>query len=446
MTFISRFGNLIVEDEPVYKSENVFPASSNGTNLVLVTTESDFGTVVGGAITLTANTTYFVRGSVSCANRLVLDSEGILITGQDRNIDKLIYTGALTFITSTDVNFSITSIFLSSTNSASLLLSATNVTAGEYNIGRLKVIELVNVQFRNCFNVLDINGYDLVDIQNCLFFYIKAPSIGLRFRDTSKIEITSCELIRWFDETTIPTPSGWATCSMIELQNNNLASFGAVNINGCIIHPQQTQNGIDIGTGSTTGFGTISSNAFVNAGLTTGSVFLPIIPVLLLPDYSQTATYGYDVLANQGILNSTSGCVMTFVGNTTNTSLTSGIPTIINTGGLASAQASVRFTISGDGRARYNGTKQVYVSIHGTVSYDKQGGGSDDYVFYLYLNGAVLPESATTVRGGGDASELSTSLTYGTLLSTNDLIQIYVENTGSNDDILIRDCQLLIRE
>ena len=87
----------------------------------------------------------------------------------------------------------------------------------------------------------------------------KATNFGLRFQDTSKIEITSCELIRWFDEVTIPTPSGYATVSLIELQNNNLASFGAVNINGCIIHPQQTQNGIEIGTSSTTGFGTISS-------------------------------------------------------------------------------------------------------------------------------------------------------------------------------------------
>jgi hypothetical protein len=101
---------------------------------------------------------------------------------------------------------------------------------------------------------------------------------------------------------------------MIELRANNFASFGAVNINGCIIHPQQTQNGIDINTGSTTGFGTISSNAFVNLGLTTGVVFAPVNGSL--PDYSQTATYNYDVFANQGILNSTSGSVSTLNNNT----------------------------------------------------------------------------------------------------------------------------------
>ena len=133
---------------------------------------------------------------------------------------------------------------------------------------------------------------------------------------------------------------------------------------------------------------------------------------------------------------------MTFVGNTTNTALSSGTPLIINTGGSASAQAAVRFTISTGARATYNGTKQVYVSIHGTLSYEKQGGGSDDYVFYLYKNGAQLPESATTIRGGGDAKELSTSLTYGTLVNQNDYIEVWVENTGSNDDILIRDLSI----
>jgi len=221
--------------------------------------------------------------------------------------------------------------------------------------------------------------------------------------------------------------------------------FGAVNINGCIIHPQVQQDGVRIATCSTTGFGTISSNAFVTTNLTTGSIFYPT-NAQDLPDYSQTATYNYDIYANQGILNSTSGVVMTLVGNTTNTSLTAGVSSSINTGGGATLQNSVRYNVTAAGRATYVGTKQVYVSIHGTVAYDKQGGGADDYIFYLHKNGVQLPGSQTTVRGGGDASELSVSLNYGTLMTQNDYIEIYVENPGSGDDILIRDFQLVIRE
>jgi len=415
----------------------------NAIRVVEVTQESDFGSVAGGNINLVANTTYVVRGTVSCSNTLTATGDDIAIVGLNRNLDKLVYTGAGDFITVTDVNFTLNDVWLSSTNASSLLIRGSNVAASGFNNGRTKVLEIVNCQFRNCYNVMDINGFDLVDISNTLFFYIQAPSIGLRFRDTSKLEISSCELIRWYDETTNPTPSGWATCSMIELRANNFASFGAVNINGCIIHPQQTQNGIDIGTGSTTGFGTISSTAFINTGLTTGKIFLP--EASSLPDYSQTATYNYDVFANQGLLNSTSGTVMTLTGNTTNTSLSAGVPTIINTNGNATQQSGVRYTVTGAGRATYNGTKQIYVSIHASLSYQKQGGGVDDYQFFIYKNGSALPGAQVDIEVDDEAST-ALPMVYGTLMSQNDYIEFYVENPTGADDMLIRDFQIVIRE
>ena len=415
----------------------------NAIRVVEVTQESDFGSVAGGNINLVANTTYVVRGTVSCSNTLTATGDDIAIVGLNRNLDKLVYTGAGDFITVTDVNFTLNDVWLSSTNASSLLIRGSNVAASGFNNGRTKVLEIVNCQFRNCYNVMDINGFDLVDISNTLFFYIQAPSIGLRFRDTSKLEISSCELIRWYDETTNPTPSGWATCSMIELRANNFASFGAVNINGCIVHPQQTQNGIDIGTGSTTGFGTISSTAFINTGLTTGKIFLP--EASSLPDYSQTATYNYDVFANQGLLNSTSGTVMTLTGNTTNTSLSAGVPTIINTNGNATQQSGVRYTVTGAGRATYNGTKQIYVSIHASLSYQKQGGGVDDYQFFIYKNGSALPGAQVDIEVDDEAST-ALPMVYGTLMSQNDYIEFYVENPTGADDMLIRDFQIVIRE
>ncbi|MDH3321800.1 MAG: hypothetical protein OEM04_02360, partial [Flavobacteriaceae bacterium] len=314
-----------------YNSNIVFTPTINSSNWVEVSQESDFGTAVAGTITLAANTIYFVRGEVTMNSNLVCNVEGVEIVGNDRNTDHLIWNGSGALLTVTDVNFGINQVRFSSNNINTSILDATNINAGSFNAGRLKVLTIFNCQFRGTYDVIDVKGYDLVDINNCLFFYIKATNFGLRFEDTSKIQLSSCELIRWFDETTIPTPGGWATVSMIELKANNVASFGAVNINGCIVHPQQTQNGIDINTASTTGFGTISSNAFINLGLTTGKVFLPEIPVVLLPDYSQTSTLNYDIFANQGLLNSVSGTVTTVTNNTTDTVLTAGVPTVINT-------------------------------------------------------------------------------------------------------------------
>ncbi len=391
---------------------------------------------------LVANTTYIIKGQITISNNITCTVEGVEIIGIDRNQDHLVWSGTGALLTVTDVNFGLNNVRFSSTQAGNSILIANNVAASGYNNNRLKVLTIFNCQFRGTYDVMDVNGFDLVDINNTLFFYVKATNFGLRFRDTSKLEISSCEIIRWFDESTIPSPSGYSTVSMIELQNNNLASFGAVNINGCIIHPQQTQNGINIGTSSTTGFGTISSNAFVNVGLTTGKVFLP--EASSLPDYSDASTLKYDIFANQGLLNSLSGCVMTIIDNTNDTDLTDGVPAKIETDGLATAQASVRFTVATDGRCTYNGTKQIYVSIHAAIGYDKQGGGTDNYVFYLYKNGSQLPGSQTNIRTNSNDGSLT--MIYGTLMNQNDYLEIFIEVVGSNDDMLVKDLQLVIRE
>ena len=429
---------------------SVFTPTINSTNMVEVAQESDFG-VVGavtpGDIVLTTNTTYFVRGNVNCSNRLIADTEGILIYGWDRDKDGLTHTGTGDFITATDVNFELANLKLSSTNATGgeVVLRATNFNYGTYNDGRLKILTIINCQFRNCFDVLYVEGYDLTDIQQTLFWYIEATTIGCQFKNTSKLQISSCEFVRWFRESSIPTQAGYATASMVEVLSNGAGNGnGATNISGCIFHPQQTQNGIDINTGSTTGFGTISGNTFINIGLTTGETFLGDSLTPALGAYSEIECLKFDILANNGILNSTAGVVMTMEGNTTNTVLAQNTPTQINTGGLALIQSFVRYSVTAAGRVTYNGTKQIYASIHASISYSKQGGGGDDFTFYLYKNGVVLNGSATLVRAGGN--EASISMVYGTLFDLNDYIEIWIENTSSTDNMRITDWQVLIRE
>ena len=136
----------------------------------------------------------------------------------------------------------------------------------------------------------------------------------------------------------------------------------------------------------------------------------------------------------------------TVAGNTTDTALSTGVPVAIDTGGLAVVQAAVRYTVSTAGRCTYDGTKQVYVSIHGTVAYQKQGGGTDPYVFYIYKNGSLLSGSGVDILSGGATADGVVSLNYGVLMEQSDYIEIYVENPSSNDDILVKDLQLVIRE
>ena len=341
----------------------------------------------------------------------------------------------------TDVDFDLQSVCFSSNNANTGILSADNYDAAGYNAGRLKVLTIFDCQFRNCYDMVSVEGYDLVDVSNTLFWYSQATNYGFEVLNTSKLEISSCEFIRWFDETTIPTPSGYATVPMIEiLPNGGGVGVGAVNISGCVIHPQQTQDGLKINPGSTTSFATISANTFVDANLSTGLKFFPDPSA---GGYSNTECLTYDIKANQGLLNSTSGVVMTMNGNTTNTALTLNTPVIVNTGGLATLQASVRYTVSAAGRCTYTGIKDTYVSIHATISYSKQGGGTDDYSFFIYKNGVQQAPSETKVEANPDAV---LTMSYGVGMQQNDYIEIYVENTSSNDDMRVTDWQVVIRE
>ena len=60
---------------------------------------------------------------------------------------------------------------------------------------------------------------------------------------------------------------------------------------------------------------------------------------------------------------------------------------------------------------------------------------------------SFVSQSRSEVVGGtGTSASGAFSMVYGTLMNQNDYIEIYVENDGGTNDILIKDYQLVIRE
>lgn len=222
--------------------------------------------------TLAANTTYIVRGTVTVTggNEFSVTNSGSAIVGLNRDVDKIIYTGPGTLMTVTDQDFTMRNLGLCATNATGKILEADNWTAASAdNYGRLKVLELFNLKIANTTNIWRIEGFELVDVSNCLFWYIYGGTLGCQFASNRHLEISSCEFYNWFEE---GTPANLDFYHQIELDENvtpgATAGFGVVNINSCIIHPELTQNGIFIHEKSTTGFGTISSNTFTDTNLT----------------------------------------------------------------------------------------------------------------------------------------------------------------------------------
>jgi hypothetical protein len=472
-----------------------FIETINGNTLKEVSQESDFGSLNGDAVpqrVLSANTTYFIRGSVTCANRLLIAVENVAIVGFDREKDGLTYTGTGgDFITVTDVNFEMANIRLSSDNNVGgeVVLRAVNYNASNYNFGRLKVFTLINCQFRNCFDVMYVEGFDLMDIQQTLFWYLTPTTIGCQFKNTSKLQISSCEFVRWFDEQNIidydnavfgdwssitayvignkvlyngtfyraitnntnrePSTTlgvdwnalNYATTPMVELLANGGGSgFGAINIGSGIYHPQQAQIGIVISNGATIGFGTISSNTGIDVGLTTGTV--------TSLDYDiQNSTI---IQANQGIQNGNAKGILSLTDNivlldtssetpvsglyslpVANASFIGGAPTNPITFPIAqrvitsSANGSFTYDSKIDGNFNVNLNATVGVNANGTFDIQVQ----------FRQNGTPLPLiGKTTIRNsGGTFVAQPIGLSIQGTATQGDVFDVLISVASAND-------------
>lgn len=411
---------------------NATTSTVNATSVVEVAQASDLPAV------LAANTTYHVRGAITFSSPITVTNNGCAIVGGDRNKDKLIWNGAAgtTAITVTDVDFELANLCLSSNNTGAVVLDASNFSAGAFNNGRTKVLSIFDCQFRNCFDVATIEGFDLVDISNTLFWYIQAPNFGLKFISTSKIEISSCEFIRWFDETTIPTPANFATCPMIELTGG----MGAINISGNILHPQLSQDGIKVDPASTVGAGaTISANTFVPFNLGPGVLFFPDPAT---GGYSNTEVLKYDVSINQGLPDSKSyGMGYT---TTTVAGISDAAYTLLNVTPNFQTANSQRVTIGTDGQYTYNGTKPLYVTVSAAVSVTGNTAG-DDLDLAFFKNGVLLAgsEQRYTPKQNGDSTVVP--LVFATDLAQNDVIAVYGQINGGGNWDLTR-MQISLRE
>jgi len=402
--------------------------TANGTTIVEVEKESDL------PATLAADTTYVIRGTVNVSTSHTVTNSGSAIIGHDRNKDKILYTGSGTFLTITQQTFLLEDVWLASTNSSSTLIEATDVTGTGFNLGRSQFLSIINCQFRNVIgNVMDVKGFDLVDFNNTTFFYISSPVFGCRFEDVSKLEISSCEFIRWFEESTIPTPANYATCPMIQLLPNNLASFGAVNINGCIIHPQQTQDALFIDPSSTTGFGTIVANAFVTVGLTTGTI-------LAGSTYDDASMLKYDVSANQGLKDSKSYIFGYQSGTDTQGPNTTFTPLSIAT--FISGQ-SQRFNALPSG-VEYIGSKPLELSFFTNLTVDGVGQNNEQFEFRLTKNGIGITGTEALIElDGGEIGPVTTStiidVVQGDILSVD-------QRSPTNDNFTLANFSIKVTE
>ena len=237
----------------------------NGTKIVEISTAADFPQP------LEAATTYQIRGDILLPTALTASNPGTAIVGDNRNHCILRYHGSDAMITTTDQNFILSGVGFRTSGS---VLTASNITVDDStnNFGRTKVLSIESCEIRNSKDVWDITGYELVDVKDVLCWYVTGSDSSMRFQSVRHLEMNSCEVFNWFDE---PTGTLYASGSLVEFATNasgtaGSVGFAVVNIAGNIIHPESDQDGLFVSTGSTTRFGTIAGNTFIDVGQSTG--------------------------------------------------------------------------------------------------------------------------------------------------------------------------------
>lgn len=111
-----------------------------------------------------------------------------------------------------------------------------------------------------------------------------------------------------------------------------------------------------------------------------------------------------------------------------------GNPKIIN--GTFTSEISDRFTNTAAGRMTYIGIEDSSFMVSANFSAQPSSGSNKDYSFYIALNGAVITASRGT-RNLDSVNPQGVSLSANIAMSTNDFVEMFVENNSDTTNITV---------
>lgn len=390
--------NVSAVDDEITIAQATLPVSSK---TILVYTESDFPTPVAGVITLAGDTEYQLQTDVSTANRFVMGDTTVL-SGADANLCTLTYTGSGTMITALDNNFKIADITLSAASGTMFDVSS---TTGAH----------INRNF-NCFFIADSLGnfdnYYIAQFETCGF---TATTQGMTFTNNFAV-------IRF---ATISYVMIGGAGTAIDLGTATATTFA---IDGALFIVSTTGYILDGATSSaninTNGLGTITRS--YQTGTST-----------ILNNISAYDAL-WEMFQNNFIPNSKTLNMVTH-GGATITIGAAATPVII--GATWATEVSHRFSNTVGGRFTYIG-KGEELSITASITADIAT-GIDDVSFFVYINGVQQANSRVT-REFDAGNPGNISMVWYSSLSTNDYVEIWVQNDDAAVNVIIVNAALRI--
>jgi hypothetical protein len=367
------------------------------TRRVIVNTIADLPAAVGGVITLAANTLYVQADDVAFStNRLVFGANTVY-SGLDSLVVTASYTGILPFLTFTNVSGSTKNInfvhpnspLYGFTDSGTNVLRVSDVSYAGASIGTFGG-NGSSVRFTNFSGSTTSNGMLLVGDWKAFLFQPALSSIAAgTFIDLGTATFDSISV----DETTLDYPAGAFFMS-------GEPSSGNINVGG---------------------LATITKTRLTGSGT-------PLEQIT--PDDAQ-----FTFSLNDSIRDSRSDGLLYIQGNTVASTIASANTPVL-AAGTWTIGPSGQFTGTTGGRLTYIGVKDARLPVTLSVSVAPTLSTGIAISVYIAINGTIVAGSRS--RGTGSAG-LPDSITipWQNTFSTNDYVEIFVENNTNSTDILL---------
>lgn len=372
-------------------------------NYVLVKSAADLPAPVGGIITLQANTTYEINGTITLSNSINLN--GAKIDGMDAVNDRLVYTPGTGELFTGNGGGNIRSVTLSAPTAGSRLFGI-NAAGANTNL------TIQNCYVIGCNNVGLIQGFGGTVFLNTVAFFSNTNGITFQ-NDTNVVLITTL-----WDETNSNVYERFVgSFSLIQKMGGDMLVSAANSATGVNISAITSLEGGELktvlfsGTGTYTA-GTFSKNWEVEShGLTTQK----------------------DDVASGNLYVSTPG-------STTFASINTAVKIL----GTTTSSNLFRMSMPASNRLSYTGTKtrsfQVICSLSITAASNNKV-----FSFFIARNGTTLAESRQFLRLGTGADRGSVTLSCTIQLAANDYVEVWAANNTDTTPLSVESLNLSLK-
>jgi len=370
-------------------------------NFVWVSEAADFGTAVGGVITLAANTTYYITGTVDLNGDRLVGAENTTLLGATSEISRL---------TSTGLGASV-ALFSTQWTTPMRYFTIQDVGTAIDIDGTLRTVAL-DWDGVNFLNVTNVGVIDSVDN----FIFDKGAllsSTGLTFT---------------------------GTIGTIALNNSIFSGTGAANAIITLDAGLTVSRRCRITYSSFVVFGsTIGIDVDASATIPSEGFILDTLNFSAGGNYVNGIDY-LDVRArwteNRGIQNTTSIGGFSMTQNPTITPIASSGVEYKVLGTTTPYASNQRFTHTNN-RLTYIGSLTRFFNITASLSYRCPSRSNQQVGVYIAINGVPVEESEVYNRTINTTDLVSSTIVYVAELSTSDTVEIFIENFDEAQNLLV---------